>query len=328
MAGRVIVTGGAGFVGSHLCERLLADGDEVVCVDNLLTGRVENIARLAGDPRFTFAEADAAEFEYAGPPVTAILHFASPASPIDYLRLPVQTLMAGSAATKRMLDIAREQGARFLLASTSEVYGDALVHPQPESYWGNVNPVGPRSVYDEAKRFGEALTTAYRNVHGVRTAIVRIFNTYGPRMRREDGRVIPAFITQALGGHPLTVTGDGRQTRSLCYVDDLVEGVMRMMRSEHAGPCNIGGTHEVTMLELARLIRDLVGSDSPVEHVARMADDPQVRRPDTALARELLAWTPRVSLAEGLVSTVHWFGGQEPVAAGRGVVEDEEAGPS
>ncbi|MBE1530490.1 UDP-glucuronic acid decarboxylase family protein [Actinomadura algeriensis] len=328
MAEKVMVTGGAGFVGSHLCERLLADGFEVVCVDDLSTGRAENVARLTDTGRFRFVECDAAECEDPGGDLAAVLHFASPASPVDYLRLPIETLMVGSAGTRRMLDVARAHGARFLLASTSEVYGDALVHPQPESYWGNVNPVGPRSVYDEAKRFGEALTTAYRTTYGVRTGIVRLFNTYGPRMRRGDGRVIPAFINQALRGVPLTLAGDGRQTRSLCYIDDMVEGVLRMMRSAHAGPCNLGSTHEISMVELAELIRDLIGSGSVIENVPRMADDPQVRRPDTSLARAVLGWEPRVPLAEGLLRTVEWFAAPEPGEAGAPIPDAGQVPPS
>lgn len=304
---RAVITGGAGFLGSHLCRRLRRDGYEVVCVDNFLTGDIHNVERLLEDELFSLVRADVTDRLDVSGPVDVVLHFASPASPIDYLRLPIETLSAGSIGTLRALDLARKNGARFLLASTSEVYGDPEKHPQAESYWGNVNPVGPRGVYDEAKRFSEALTMAYRRHEGVDTAIVRIFNTYGPRMRPDDGRAIPTFIGQALRDEPLTVTGDGSQTRSVCYVDDLVEGVMRLLNSDQPGPINIGNTHETSVLDLAELIRDTVGSRSPIRYIPRPVDDPTIRRPDISLARSLLGWEPRVSLAMGLEWTIRWF---------------------
>ncbi len=320
MSPRVLVTGGAGFLGSHLCENLLASGAEVICMDNLVTGRRENIAHLEDDERFTFVEHDVvAPFEVEGR-LDAVLHFASPASPIDYLRLPVETLEVGSLGTSNALRLAERKGARFLLASTSETYGDPLVHPQPESYWGNVNPVGPRSVYDEAKRFAEATTMAYRRHRGVDTGIVRIFNTYGPRMRADDGRAIPTFIPQALRGEPITVAGDGSQTRSVCYVDDLVEGIIRLLLSPHPGPVNIGNPHELSVLELAETIRDLCGSESPVTFVPRPEDDPCVRRPDLSLANELLDWAPSVGLSDGLKRTIEWFRGQPQLLTSPAVV--------
>jgi dTDP-glucose 4,6-dehydratase len=320
MSPRVLVTGGAGFLGSHLCENLLASGGEVICMDNLVTGRRENIAHLEDDDRFTFVEHDVvAPFEVEGR-LDAVLHFASPASPIDYLRLPVETLEVGSLGTSNALRLAERKGARFLLASTSETYGDPLVHPQPESYWGNVNPVGPRSVYDEAKRFAEATTMAYRRHRGVDTGIVRIFNTYGPRMRADDGRAIPTFIPQALRGEPITVAGDGSQTRSVCYVDDLVEGIIRLLLSPHPGPVNIGNPHELSVLELAETIRDLCGSESPVTFVPRPEDDPCVRRPDLSLANELLDWAPSVGLSDGLKRTIEWFRGQPQLLTSPAVV--------
>ncbi|MEU2056762.1 UDP-glucuronic acid decarboxylase family protein [Streptomyces bungoensis] len=304
---RAVVTGGAGFVGSHLCERLLSRGDEVVCVDDLSTGRAANIAHLLDDPRFRFLHQDVTEGLEVSGPIGAVYHLASPASPRDYLRLPVETLLVGSYGTRNALELARRHGARFLLTSTSEVYGDPQVHPQPESYWGNVNPVGPRSVYDEAKRFGEALTMAYRRTHGVRTTIVRIFNTYGPRMRADDGRAVPAFVTQALAGLPLTVTGDGSQTRSLCYVDDLVTGLVGALEAGVTGPVNLGNPEEVTMRRLALAIRDVCGSSSRLTFVPRPQDDPRLRRPDISAARDELGWAPRTPLAEGLARTVAWF---------------------
>jgi dTDP-glucose 4,6-dehydratase len=308
---RAVVTGGAGFLGSHLCERLLVEGYEVVCLDDFCTGRRENVSHLL-DRRpaigpFHLVEADAAELVDVPGPVDVVLHFASPASPVDYLRLPIETLKAGSLGTLRALDLAERKGARFLLASTSETYGDPQVHPQPEWYWGHVNPVGPRSVYDEAKRFGEALTTAYRRLQRVDTAIVRIFNTFGPRMRPDDGRAIPTFIRQALEEQPITVAGDGSQTRSVCYVDDLVEGVLRLLHSGHPGPMNIGNPHEISVLGLAELIRDLTGSASPIVFVPRPEDDPTVRRPDIAVARSALGWEPAVALQDGLEQTIRWF---------------------
>jgi dTDP-glucose 4,6-dehydratase len=289
-------------------------------MDNLVTGRRENIAHLEDDERFTFVEHDVvAPFEVEGR-LDAVLHFASPASPIDYLRLPVETLEVGSLGTSNALRLAERKGARFLLASTSETYGDPLVHPQPESYWGNVNPVGPRSVYDEAKRFAEATTMAYRRHRGVDTGIVRIFNTYGPRMRADDGRAIPTFIPQALRGEPITVAGDGSQTRSVCYVDDLVEGIIRLLLSPHPGPVNIGNPHELSVLELAETIRDLCGSESPVTFVPRPEDDPCVRRPDLSLANELLDWAPSVGLSDGLKRTIEWFRGQPQLLTSPAVV--------
>jgi dTDP-glucose 4,6-dehydratase len=304
---RVVVTGGAGFLGSHLCERLLVDGHEVVCLDTFVTGTPANVAQLAEIGPFRLVRSDVTEHVYVAGEVDAVLHFASPASPIDYLRLPIHTLKVGAIGTLHTLGLAREKRARFLLASTSEVYGDPQVHPQPESYWGHVNPVGPRGVYDEAKRFAEAMTLAYRRTHGMDTKIVRIFNTFGPRMRPDDGRAIPTFIRQALAGHPLTVAGDGSQTRSVCYVDDLVEGIVRLLHSDLPGPVNIGNPAELSVLALAERIRDLVGADSPVEFVPRPEDDPTVRQPDITLAREALGWEPVVDLAEGLKRTISWM---------------------
>jgi dTDP-glucose 4,6-dehydratase len=302
-----VVTGGAGFLGSHLCERLVAEGIRVVCVDNLVTGKRENLRALDGSPAFSFVLHDVSRpFEIEGP-VDFVLHFASPASPIDYLELPIQTLKVGSLGTHNSLGLAKAKGARYLLASTSEVYGDPLVHPQPESYWGNVNPVGPRGVYDEAKRFAEAMVMAYHRVHGLDTRIVRIFNTYGPRMRPRDGRVVPAFVQQALLGEPLTVFGDGGQTRSFCYVDDLIEGIFRLLTSGHVEPVNIGNPHEMTILEFAETIRAAVGSDSPIDFRPLPVDDPKTRQPDIALARRVLGWEPRVPLAEGLRRTIGYF---------------------
>jgi len=303
----VVVTGGAGFLGSHLCERLLREGYAVLCLDDLSTGSAANVAHLAELGPFRLARADVTDFVHVPDKVVAVLHFASPASPIDYLRMPIETLKVGSVGTLHTLGLAREKGARFLLASTSEAYGDPQVHPQPETYWGHVNPVGPRGVYDEAKRFAEAMTMAYRRTHGVDTAIVRIFNTHGPRMRPDDGRAVPTFIRQALTGEPLTVAGDGSQTRSIQYVDDLVEGCLRLLESALAGPVNIGSPHEVSIIELAATIRGLVGSASPVVHVPRPQDDPTVRRPDTTLARTELGWHPQVGLVEGLQKTIDWF---------------------
>jgi dTDP-glucose 4,6-dehydratase len=304
---RAVITGGAGFLGSHLCDRLLAEGHRVVCVDNLLTGRLDNIAHLRGRDDFEFFEHDVSRpFELAGE-IDYVLHFASPASPIDYLELPIQTLKVGSLGTHNSLGLAKAKGARFLLASTSEVYGDPLVHPQPESYWGNVNPVGPRGVYDEAKRFAEAMAMAYHRYHGLAVRIVRIFNTYGPRMRIRDGRVVPAFLQQALTGEPLTVFGDGSQTRSFCYVSDLIEGIYRLLLSDLKTPCNIGNPHEMTILEFAETIRAKVGSASPIAFEPLPVDDPKTRQPDITLARTALGWEPKVGLAEGLDSTIGYF---------------------
>jgi dTDP-glucose 4,6-dehydratase len=307
MVTRAVVTGGAGFLGSHLCERLLSDGYEIICLDNFLTGKPENVEHLIENPAFRLIRTDVTDYIHVRGPVDAVLHFASPASPIDYLQLPIETLEVGSIGTRHALGLAREKGARFVLASTSEVYGDPLVHPQPETYWGNVNPVGPRGVYDEAKRFAEALTMAYRSAHGLNTAIVRIFNTFGPRMRPNDGRAIPTFIRQAMRGEPLTVAGTGDQTRSICYVDDTVEGITRMLHADHPGPMNIGNPHELSMLDLARWIIELTGSSSDIVHIARPEDDPGVRRPDIALATKELAWTPETPVEQGLRRTVEWF---------------------
>jgi dTDP-glucose 4,6-dehydratase len=310
---RVVVAGGAGFLGSHLCERLLADGAEVVCVDTFLTGRPDNVDPLRAHGAFRLLRRDVTNpLDIAGP-VDAVLHLASPASPVDYRALPLETLAVGSVGTGRLLELAHRKGARFVLASTSEVYGDPQVHPQTERYWGNVNPVGPRSMYDEAKRFAEALTTTHRATHGTRTGVVRIFNTYGPRMRADDGRAVPTFVTQALAGRPVTVAGDGSQTRSLCHVDDLVDGLVRMMSCEHPGPVNLGNPHELTMLELARMVVRLSGGTAPITFVPRPPDDPSVRRPDITLAWELLGWRPRVELSDGLARTVAWFR-ERPVA--------------
>ncbi|GAA2911461.1 GDP-mannose 4,6-dehydratase [Streptosporangium fragile] len=303
----MVVTGGAGFLGSHLCERLVEEGAGVVCMDNFLTGSPRNVEHLIGRPSFRLVECDLTGFVHVPGDVDLVLHFASAASPVDYMRLPIETLKVGSLGTLHALGLAKEKGARFVLASTSEVYGDPLEHPQRETYWGNVNPVGPRSVYDEAKRFAESLTTAYRNSHGTDTAIVRIFNTYGPRMRPHDGRAIPTFIRQALRGEPITVAGDGRQTRSVCYVDDTVEGILALARSGFEGPVNIGNPAEMTVLALAETIRQLVGSESPIRFVGRPVDDPEVRRPDTALAASRLGWQPRVDVTEGLRRTISWF---------------------
>ena len=304
---RAVVTGGAGFVGSWLCEHLVERGVEVVCVDNLVTGSRDNLSALEGRPGFELVEQDVSEGLPVDGPVDWVLHLACPASPVDYLRLPVETMMVGSMGTRHALDLAERTAARFLLASTSEVYGDPAEHPQPESYWGNVNPVGPRSVYDESKRFAEALTTAYRTARGVDTTIVRIFNTFGPRMRVDDGRAIPAFMSQALTGRPLTVAGDGSQTRSLCYVEDTVAGIVALAAADHPGPVNIGSQDEMSMLELAERVRALAGSRSTVEFVELPEDDPRVRRPDTRRAAELLGWEPQVSVEEGLKRTLEWF---------------------
>jgi len=304
---RVVVTGGAGFLGSHLCQRLLADGCEVVAIDNFLTGSPVNVEHLLEHERFRLVRADITDYLHVPGPVDQVLHFASPASPIDYLRLPIETLKVGSIGTLHALGLAKEKGARFLLASTSETYGDPQVHPQPETYWGHVNPVGPRAVYDEAKRYAEALTMAYRRAHGVDTAVLRIFNTYGERMRPNDGRAIPTFIRQALAGEPLTVAGDGTQTRSVCHVDDLVAGILKLLRSELVGPVNIGNPAELTVLALAQRIIALAGSPSEIAFIPRPADDPSVRRPDITLARTQLGWEPQISLDDGLGRTIDWF---------------------
>lgn len=304
---RVLITGGAGFLGSHLCERFLAEGSEVICMDNLITGAVENIEHLFSSRWFHFEQRDVTEYLHVTGKLDAILHFASPASPIDYLELPIQTLKVGSLGTHKALGLARAKGARFLLASTSEVYGDPLVHPQPESYWGNVNPVGPRGVYDEAKRFAEAMTFAYHRFHGVETRIVRIFNTYGPRMRLRDGRVLPAFMSQALAGEALTVFGDGSQTRSFCYVDDLVDGIYRLLHSNEVDPVNIGNPREMTILQFAEAVKKAVGSTSPIDFRPLPVDDPKIRQPDITRARRILGWEPKVSLEQGLERTLAYF---------------------
>lgn len=302
-----VVTGGAGFLGSHLCDLLLAQGHAVICIDNLVTGNVANIEHLAGNEDFRFIKHDVTEYIYLPGGVDFVFHFASPASPIDYLELPIQTLKVGALGTHKALGLARAKQATFLLASTSEVYGDPLVHPQEEGYWGNVNPVGPRGVYDEAKRFAEAMTMAYHRTHGVDVKIVRIFNTYGPRMRAYDGRVVPAFINQALAGKPLTVFGDGRQTRSFCYVSDLLAGILELALGSDTGPVNIGNPTEMTVLDLAETVLGITGSSSELIHKDLPVDDPKVRQPDIGLAKELLGWEPKVSLADGLARTIEFF---------------------
>jgi len=303
----VVVTGGAGFLGSHLCERFLALGSRVTAVDNFLTGSPDNIAHLADDPRFALIEHDVTQHLEIDGPVDAILHFASPASPIDYLKLPIPTLKVGALGTHNMLGLALAKGARFLLASTSEVYGDPQVHPQPETYWGHVNPIGPRGVYDEAKRFAEAITFAYHRSHGVDVRVARIFNTYGPRMRMQDGRAVPAFMGQAIDGVPLTIHGDGFQTRSLSFVGDMVDGFVALLTHDEVGPVNLGSPFEVTMRELADAVQDACGSHPGIEFHPRPVDDPQVRRPDATLARERLGWAATTPLAEGLARTATWW---------------------
>jgi len=304
---RTLITGGAGFLGSHLCDYLIGRGHEVICIDNLSTGNMENVSHLLGDRRFSFIQYDVTNYLHVDGPLDNILHFASPASPIDYLRMPIQTLKVGSLGTHKALGLAKVKGARFLLASTSECYGDPLVHPQREDYWGNVNPVGPRGVYDEAKRFAESMTMAYHRYHGVRTRIVRIFNTYGPRMRLEDGRALPAFMGQSLRGEELTVFGDGTQTRSFCYVDDLVEGIVKLLGSEESLPVNLGNPGEITLLELAKRVVAVTGSKSRIVFRDLPEDDPKVRRPDIGKARRLLGWEPKVPLDEGLKRVLPYF---------------------
>ncbi len=306
---RVVITGGAGFIGSHLCDKFIADGFEVLCIDNLITGSRDNIAHLMSHPGFRFMEHDVTRFIEVPGEVYAILHFASPASPIDYLQLPIQTLKVGALGTHNALGLAKDKGARFLLASTSEVYGDPLVHPQPESYWGNVNPIGPRGVYDEAKRFAEAITMAYHRYHGVETRIVRIFNTYGPRMRAEDGRVVPAFLGQVLREEPFTIFGDGSQTRSFCFVDDTVDGIVRVLSADSSDPFNIGNPNEFTILEFARAVEKLSGHTQGIRFEPLPEDDPKVRQPDISRSRELLGWEPRCGLEEGLSKTLAYFQG-------------------
>jgi len=302
-----VVTGGAGFLGSHLVDRLLGEGHRVICLDNLITGNVANIEHLAGNEAFRFIKHDVTEYIYLPGEVDYVFHFASPASPIDYLQLPIQTLKVGALGTHKALGLARAKDARFILASTSEVYGDPLVHPQSEQYWGNVNPVGPRGVYDEAKRFAEAMAMAYHRYHGVRVGIVRIFNTYGPRMRAHDGRCVPAFINQALSGEPLTVFGDGSQTRSFCYVSDLIEGIYALACRDVTGPVNIGNPREMTVLQLARTIIELTGSASSIVNRDLPVDDPKVRQPDIAAAKELLGWEPKTDVRKGLPLTIEYF---------------------
>ena len=321
-AKRALVTGGAGFLGSHLCGRLMDEGLEVVCMDNLITGSLDNIESYFGREGFTFVHHDVTNFIHVPGKLDYILHFASPASPIDYLKLPIQTLKVGSLGTLKAIGLAKSKGARFLLASTSETYGDPLVHPQPEDYWGNVNPVGPRGVYDEAKRFAEATTMAYHRHHGVDTRIVRIFNTYGPRMRAGDGRVVPAFICQALAGKPLTAFGDGLQTRSFCFVADLIEGIWRLLNSDYVDPMNIGNPAEMTVLEFAKEIIRLTGSSSEIVFEPLPEDDPKVRQPDIALARRVLDWEPQVLLADGLKETIEFFS-NGPKPAQYSVISDQ-----
>jgi dTDP-glucose 4,6-dehydratase len=304
---RILITGAAGFLGSHLCDRFIADGHEVVGMDNFLTGNPDNIAHLMGNPAFRFVQHNVTDYIYVEGPLDGVLHFASPASPVDYLELPIQTLKVGSLGTHKTLGLAKAKGARYLLASTSEVYGDPQVHPQQETYWGHVNPIGPRGVYDEAKRFAEAMTMAYRRFHHVDTRIVRIFNTYGTRMRPNDGRVVSNFIVQALRGDPLTVYGDGSQTRSFCYVSDEVEGIFRLFMSDYHDPVNIGNPNELTVKQMAERVVAKVGSSSEISFVPLPKDDPKVRRPDITVARRELGWEPVVSLDEGLEKTIPYF---------------------
>lgn len=302
-----VVTGGSGFLGSHLCDRLIAEGHHVICIDNLITGDTTNIAHLFGHDRFTFYLHDVTNYIFIEGEVHNILHFASPASPIDYLKLPIQTLKVGSLGTHKALGLAKAKNARFLLASTSEVYGDPMVHPQPETYWGNVNPIGFRGVYDEAKRFGEAMTMAYHRYHKVDTRIVRIFNTYGPRMRIDDGRAIPAFMSQALRGEPVTVFGNGSQTRSVCYVDDLIEGIYRLLQSNEIDPVNIGNPDEIPVRQLAEEIIRLIGNDCPIVERPLPEDDPKIRQPDITRAKQILHWVPKVPREAGLRKTLEYF---------------------
>jgi dTDP-glucose 4,6-dehydratase len=311
----ILITGGAGFIGSHLSDYLLEKGHSVIVMDNLLTGKVENIAHIRS-PKFTFIQYDVTNYIYVDEPLDFVLHFASPASPIDYLQLPIQTLKVGALGTHKTLGLSKAKEAKFLLASTSEVYGDPLMHPQPESYWGNVNPIGVRGVYDEAKRFAEAMTMAYRRYHNVDTKIVRIFNTFGPRMRKNDGRAVPTFIRQALMGEDLTVFGDGSQTRSFGYISDLVEGIYRLMLSDESEPMNLGNPEEMTLLEMAELIIELTGSDSRIVHRPLPEDDPKVRQPDITKAKRVLDWEPRVPVREGLSRTVKWFQENAPRPTG------------
>jgi dTDP-glucose 4,6-dehydratase len=307
MTKRIVVAGGAGFLGSHICDALLARGDEVVAIDNLITGSLANIEHLFGNPAFSFQHHNVSEFVHVAGSIDAILHFASPASPKDYLEMPIQTLKVGSLGTLHLLGLAKDKGARFFLASTSEVYGDPLVHPQPEGYWGHVNPIGPRGVYDEAKRFAEAMTMAYHRYHGMDVRIVRIFNTFGPRMRPQDGRVVSNFLVQAILGKPLTVYGDGTQSRSFCYVDDEVRGFLALLDGDVTGPVNIGNPNEFTMLELATLVLEVTGSKSEIVYEPLPVDDPTQRQPDITLARTELGWEPKIELREGLERTADYF---------------------
>jgi dTDP-glucose 4,6-dehydratase len=304
---RVLVTGGAGFIGSHLCDRFLQEGHEVICLDNLITGSTDNIARLAGHPKFSFIKHDVTNYIFAEGKIDTILHFASPASPVDYLQYPIQTLKVGSLGTHKALGLAKEKRAKFLLASTSEVYGNPLIHPQKEDYWGNVNPIGPRGVYDEAKRFAEAMTMAYHRYHGVDTRIARIFNTYGPRMRLNDGRVVPNFIHQALRGEDLTIYGDGSQTRSFCYIEDLVEGMVRLLFSREIEPVNLGNPDEYSIQDFAQVILQVTGSRSRIVYQTLPTDDPRVRKPDISRARAVLGWNPKVDLKDGIGKTILYF---------------------
>lgn len=311
---RILITGGAGFIGSHLCDRFLADGHDVIAMDNLSTGSVANIAHLAGNEHFQFIKHNVTNYIYVAGPLDAVLHLASLPSPVDYLNLPIQTLKVGALGTHNTLGLAKEKKARFLLASTSEVYGDPLVHPQPEDYWGNVNPVGPRGVYDESKRFAEALTMAYHRYHSVDTRIARIFNTYGPRMRMDDGRVVPNFICQAIRGEPLTVYDTGERTRSFCYVDDLVEGIVRLLHSNETMPVNLGNPIEMSVLDFAKVVVQLAGSQSEIKFIIpqdeRTKDDPKTRRPDISKARRVLGWEPQAPLETGLQKTIEYFRGK------------------
>ena len=302
-----VVTGGAGFLGSHLCDRLLSEGFKVICVDNLITGNINNISHLAGNENFSFVKHDITNYIFLPGNIDYVLHFASPASPIDYLKLPIQTLKVGSLGTHKVLGLAKEKKARMLLASTSEVYGDPNVHPQTEDYWGNVNPIGPRGVYDEAKRFAEAMTMAYHRYHGVETRIVRIFNTYGPRMRLDDGRVLPAFVGQALRGEDLTVFGDGSQTRSFCYVSDLVDGIFKLLMSSEVNPVNIGNPAEITIQQFAEEIIKLTDAKSKIIYKELPEDDPKIRQPNIERAKKILGWTPKVDRSEGLKITLEYF---------------------
>jgi dTDP-glucose 4,6-dehydratase len=307
---RVLVTGGAGFIGSHLCDRFLQEGHEVICLDNLITGNTDNIAHLAGHPKFSFIKHDVTNYIFAEGKIEAILHFASPASPVDYLQYPIQTLKVGSLGTHKALGLAKEKKAKFLLASTSEVYGNPLIHPQKEDYWGNVNPIGPRGVYDEAKRFAEAMTMAYHRYHGVDTRIARVFNTYGPRMRLNDGRVVPNFIYQALRGEDLTIYGDGFQTRSFCYIEDLVEGMIRLLLSRESEPVNLGNPQEYSIQDFAKVILQITGSRSRIVYQSLPTDDPRVRKPDISRAQAVLGWNPKVELKEGISKTIPYFQGK------------------